>query len=131
LWGPALVQTITGTHYVITFTDDKSCWAWVAFLKCKSDAFAAFKEWLIFAEKQTGFQLYIFCSDNRGEFITKEWRQFMKDRGIHHETTSPDTPKQNGDAERQNCTIFDRVYTILIDCTHQHHTIQSTVQKET
>jgi hypothetical protein len=60
-----------GTRYVITFTDDKSHWTWVAFLKHKSDAFAAFKEWLIFAEKQTGFQLYIFCTDNGGKFLTK------------------------------------------------------------
>jgi len=72
----------------------------------------------------------------------------MKDRGIHHETTSPYTPEQNGDAERQNRSIFDRVRTVLIDAglplslfaeavnyivfhqkpqlhqrTHQHHTI--------
>src|ERR1700677_299782 len=39
----------------------------------------------------------------------------LKDQGICHETTSPDTPEQNGDAERQNCTIFDRVRTVLID----------------
>src|SRR3984957_2610353 len=84
LWGPAPVQTITGTQYVITFTDNKSRWVWVAFLKHKSEAFAAFKEWLIFAEKQTGQQLYIFCTDNGGEFLTKEWRQMLKDRGIHH-----------------------------------------------
>jgi len=79
LWGPAPVQTITGTRYVITFTDDKSHWVWVAFLKCKSEAFTAFKEWLIFAEKQTGQQLYIFRSDNGGKFLTKEWRQMLKD----------------------------------------------------
>src|SRR5258705_6380538 len=115
LWGPAPVQTITGTRYVITFTDDKSRWVWVAFLKCKSKAFTAFKEWLIFAEKQTGQQLYIFCSDNGGEFLTKEWRQMLNDRGIHHETTSPYTPKQNGDAEHQNHSIFDRVRTVLIN----------------
>src|SRR5882762_8726277 len=115
LWGPAPVQTITGTHYVITFTDDKSRWVWVAFLKRKSDAFTAFKEWLIFVEKQTGQQLRIFRTDNGGEFITKVWRKFMKDRGIHHETTSPDTPEQNGDAEHQNRSIFDRIRTVLID----------------
>ena len=115
LWGPAPVQTITGTRYVITFMDDKSRWTWVAFLKHKSDAFAAFKEWLTFVEKQTGQQLLIFRTDNGGEFITKEWKKFLKDRGIRHETTSPDTPKQNGDAEWQNRTIFDRVRTILID----------------
>src|ERR1700683_3470532 len=54
LWGPAPVQTITGTRYVITFTDDKSCWAWDAFLKRKSDAFAALKEWLISGGRQIG-----------------------------------------------------------------------------
>src|ERR1700728_1923582 len=79
LWGPAPVQTITGTSYVITFTDDKSHWVWVTFLKRKSDAFTVFKEWLIFAEKQTGQQLYIFHTDNGGEFLTKEWRQMLKD----------------------------------------------------
>src|SRR6202050_343258 len=110
LWGPTPVQTITSTHYVITFTDDKSRWAWVKFLKHKSDAFTAFKEWLIFAENHTGLQLYIFHTDNGGEFLTKEWRQM-----IHHETTSPDTPEQNGDAEHQNRTIFDCVHTVLID----------------
>jgi Integrase core domain/GAG-pre-integrase domain len=115
LWGPAPVQTITGTQYVITFTDDKSHWVWVAFLKRKSDAFTAFKEWLIFVEKQTGQQLHIFHTDNGGEFITKVWRKFMKDRGICHETTSPYTPEQNSDAERQNRSIFDCVCTVLID----------------
>jgi hypothetical protein len=33
---------------------------------------------------------------------SKKWKKFLNDRGIHHETTSPDTPEQNGDAEHQN-----------------------------
>jgi len=99
LWGSAPVQTITSTCYVITFTDDKSHWVWVAFLKRKSEAFTSFKEWLIFVEKQTGQQLYIFHSDNGGKFLTKGWRQMLKDQGIRHETTSSYTPEQNGDAD--------------------------------
>ena len=39
----------------------------------------------------------------------------MKDQGIRHETTSPYTPEQNGDAKRQNRSIFDHVRTVLID----------------
>ena len=95
--------------------DDKSCWTWVAFLKHKSDTFAAFKEWLTFVEKQTGQQLLIFHTDNEDEFITKEWKKFLKDWGIWHETASPNTLAQNGDAKRQNWTIFDCDQTILID----------------
>jgi hypothetical protein len=102
LWGPAPVQTITSTHYVITFTDDKSCWVWVPFLKCKSDAFTAFKEQLVFTEKETGNQLHIFHTDYGGEFLSKEWKKMLKDQGICHETTSPDIPEQNGHTEHQN-----------------------------
>jgi transposase InsO family protein len=82
--------------------DDKSHLAWVAFLKHKSDAFAAFKEWLVLVEKETGNQLYIFRTDNGSEFLSKKWKKMLKDQGICHETTSPDTPEQNGDAECQN-----------------------------
>ena len=115
LWGPAPVQSVSGHRYIITFTDDKSRWVWVYFLKRKSEAFAAFKEWLVYVEKETGKQLRNFRSDGGGEFISNAWIQFMKDRGIRFERSSPDTPEQNGRAERQNRTIFDRVRTILID----------------
>src|SRR6202521_4103980 len=53
LWGPAPVQTITGTCYVITFTDDKSRWVWIAFLKSISDALPAITEWLLLFEKKS------------------------------------------------------------------------------
>ena len=34
---------------------------------------------------------------------------------MQHETTSPDTPEHNCDTEQQNQTIFDHVWTVLID----------------
>ena len=79
-------------------------------MKRKSEAFIA-----AYVEKETGQRLLIFRSDGGGEFISEEWVQFMRDRGIRFEQSSPDTPEQNGDAERQSRTIFDRVRTILID----------------
>ena len=91
LWGPAPVRSVSGHHYIITFTDDKSRWAWAYFLKCKSEAFAAFKEWLVYVEKETGKQLLTFRSDGGGEYFSKEWIQFMKNRGICFEKSSPDT----------------------------------------
>src|SRR5258708_13403065 len=39
LWGPAPVHTITGTLYVITFTDDKSRWSLPASLNPKRNTF--------------------------------------------------------------------------------------------
>lgn len=115
LWGPAPVQTIHGTRYAMTFTDDSSSWVWVYYLKRKSDAFAAFKEWLVIVEAETGRRLLVWRTDGGGEFIIREWEQFLKDRGIRHEKSSPNTPEQNGDAERQNRSLFDRARTVLID----------------
>lgn len=97
LWGPAPVQSQNGTRYVMTFTDDKSRWVWAYFLRRKSDAFAAFKEWLAYVELQTSSKLRILRTDGGGEFMLKLWVQFLKDRGIRHEITSAHTPEQNGD----------------------------------
>jgi hypothetical protein len=84
-------------------------------LKKKSEAFQAFKEWLVLVEKETGLVLKCFQTDNCGEYLTTAWIDFMKSRGICWETTTPHTPEQNGVLERLNQTLFNQVHTVLID----------------
>ena len=115
LWGPAPVRSIDGTHYVLTFIDDKSRWLWVRFLKSKAEAFQVFVKWLTYTERETGKVLCTIRMDNRGEYLSKLWDKFLKGQGIRHELTSPYTPEQNGISKHQNHTIFDRVRTILIN----------------
>ena len=85
------------------------------FLKSKSKAFEAFVDWLTYIEKETGHKLYTICTDNGGEYLSQLWNKYLKEHRICHELTSPYTPEQNGVSECQNCTIFDCIYTILID----------------
>ena len=54
LWGPAPVQTMSGSRYLMTIIDNYSRWVWVYFLQRKSDAFASFKDWKGQAEKSCG-----------------------------------------------------------------------------
>lgn len=115
LWGPAPVKSISGTCYVLTFTDDKSRWLWVHFLKTKGEAYKAFVKWLAYVEKETGLALCVLRTDNGGEYLSKLWDELLKDRGIRHKLTSPYTPEQNGLSEHQNFTLFDSVCTIFID----------------
>ncbi|KAL1941168.1 hypothetical protein VTO73DRAFT_7380 [Trametes versicolor] len=115
LWGEAQVQTPDGKRYVMTITDHYHRWLWVAFLRHKSDAFGAFKEWLARVERETGLKLAKLRADNGGEYVGNAFKDFCKERGIQLQTTSPRTPEQNGAAESQNRSIFDRVRTILID----------------
>ena len=115
LWGPSLVTSIDGMHYMLTLTDNKSWWLWVIFLKSKGEALKVFVDWLVYVEKQTGLKLHTIHTDNGGEYLSQLWNKFLKECGIRHGLTSPYTPEQNGVSERQNYTIFDHVHTILID----------------
>jgi transposase InsO family protein len=42
-------------------------------------------------------------------------QRYSKEKGIKHEITMPDTPQQNGVAERMNRTLLDKVRAMLVD----------------
>ena len=115
LWGPSPVKPRGGSYYFISFTDDSSQYSWIRYLHKKSNAFAAFKEWHLEVERQTGRKLWIFRSNNGGEYITVEWELYLKERGIVHQKSTPRTLEQNGVSERLNLTLMDHVHTILIE----------------
>jgi len=45
VWGLALVKSLGGSQYYVTFIDDTTRKVWVYFLKNKSDVFYVFKRW--------------------------------------------------------------------------------------
>ena len=51
LWGPSRKHSLGGARYMLTIIDDYSRKVWPYFLKDKSEAFSAFKEWKIMIEK--------------------------------------------------------------------------------
>src|ERR1700710_1282765 len=52
LWGPAQTASITGSLYYISFTDDYSRETKVEFLKRKSEALTAFKQYEAYVSRQ-------------------------------------------------------------------------------
>ena len=66
-------------------------------------------------------ELLIFKSDNGTEFVNSEMREFLMEETIHHETTSPHTPHQNGIAERTNRTIAEAAVAMLLDSKSPFH----------
>lgn len=46
-------------------------------------------------------------TDNGGEFFSYEFRAFMFDSGIEHQSTCAYTPHQNGVTERRHRTILN------------------------
>src|SRR6266478_6204000 len=114
LHGPVSVQTPQKHQYWISFIDDCTRYRTIYLLHKKSDAFAAFKEFKAFAEKQTGYSIKALRDDKGGEYMSKEMDTWMKSHGILREHATPATPQQNGVAERTN-RIFDEGITSMLN----------------
>jgi Integrase core domain/GAG-pre-integrase domain len=103
--GPMPTTSIGGAKYFATFIDDCTRYTWVYFLKKKSDLVKAFIEWEKFVTTQTQHKLLTLRSDNGGEYIGHPMQKELRERGIKHERTAPNTPGHNGVAERKNFTL--------------------------
>jgi len=102
-----------GALYFGTFTDDFSRWTDVVFLQKKSDLLSEYKKWLIKAQLHTGTKIKILRSDNGGEYVWNAFKALHDENGTTHQTTVPDTPQQNGVAERLNRVLVEMARTMM------------------
>ena len=66
-------------------------------------------------ERSTGRKLKTLCTDNGGEYTSRDFQSYLKTEGIRHELTVPKNPEQNGVAERMNRTLLESVRAMLAD----------------
>ena len=118
--GP-LPSTANGYKYWITFTDNATCFRRCWLLQKKSEAFAAFKLYKAWAEKQTGRSLKALWDDKGGKYMSNEWEAFMLEQGIEHQHTTWATPQQNGVAERTNRILHEGVTSLLSEAHFPAH----------
>ena len=100
------VLSLGGYKYTATYLDDYSSFGVMFYLKKKSDKFAAFKQYKAWAKRQLGTTLKCRRFDRGGEFLSNEQRSYMIENGIETQMSMPDTPQQNGRAERFQQTII-------------------------
>lgn len=111
--GPMEINSKGGARYFVTFIDRASRWTTVYPISSKDEAFPRFKQFLALAERQTGRKLKALHTDGGGEYISKEFSDFLASYGIARRKTCVDTPQQNGVAERMNRTLLDMVRAML------------------
>ena len=114
IWGPAQLPSMGGSMYYISFTDDYSRFRVLSFMQKKSEAFQCFKDYVMMVESSHGPIQYI-RSDNGGEYTSKQFREFCKERGIQQQLTVPYTPQQKGVAECSNKLLLDMARAMLLD----------------
>ena len=109
--GPIAPSSVDGFRYFVTFIDDYSSHACVKFMRHKNEALQNFKEYI--AENGTP---RILRSDNGTKYTNKSFfKQFCNNNKIKQEHSVPETPEQNGVAERYNRTVVETARSLLIE----------------
>eukprot|EP00253_Pinus_taeda_P016039 PITA_16039 len=71
----------------------------------KDQTFTKFCDFKVLVKKESGKKIKALRSDNGGEYLSQEFKDFCVVEGIKQELTTPRNPQQNGVAERKNNTI--------------------------
>ncbi|GJQ93236.1 retrotransposon protein, putative, ty1-copia subclass [Tanacetum coccineum] len=111
--GPLRHVSRQGASYFITFTDDYSRYGYVYLLKHKHEVFETFKVFKNEVENQLGKTIKALRSDRGGEYISQEFKDYLKACGIVQQLTPPYTPQHNGVFERRNRTLLDMVRSMM------------------
>jgi len=123
---PITPITLGGYRYFITFTNDFSRYGWIYLLHEKSESLDSFKEFKAIVELKFDTQVKCIHSDRGGEFYGRyveigrnpgPFARFLQECRIGAMYTMPDTPQQNGVAERRNRTLMKMVRCMLSHST--------------
>src|SRR5712672_3331947 len=106
-------KSIQGSEYTATFIDDYSRHVVVYYLRSKDQFVIMLNKFLAWAETQTSEKMHALHSDCGGEYIAGYIKDILVQRGIEHHLTMPNSPQQNGKAERFNHTIMDKAMSML------------------
>jgi len=113
IWGPTKTFSFEGVQYFFIFTNDCSMETLSYFLCQKQECFSKFKEFKMFIGSQTKRKLKILRGHNGGEFVSKEFGEFLKFHGIQYQKSAPYSPQQNGIVEQVNQTIMEAICNML------------------
>ncbi|CAI7792844.1 unnamed protein product [Closterium sp. NIES-53] len=129
LCGPFRVAAKDGSLYFLLLKDRKTRYERVKPVAKKSDVLWVFEKWLLVVERQMKKTVPMLRSDHGGEFLRKEFTDFVDGKGIVHNLICPYTPQQNGMAELEMHTVVEAMLTMLLHMGVQHHWWHLTLQQ--
>lgn len=100
-----------GTMLFLLTVFSRSCWIYS--MQKRDQTFLRFCEFKTMAEKEFGKKIKALRSDNGGEFVSQQFKDFCITKGIKRVLTTPHNPQQNGVAERKNRLIVGEFHPSL------------------
>jgi transposase InsO family protein len=113
LCGPITPESLGGGRYILLVLDSFTKWAEITILSRKSQTFEAFVKIKARLEKNAKNKLAIFKSDNGTEFKNKQFTELFDSTGITQQFTAPYAHEQNGQVERPNRTLLNKIRALL------------------
>ena len=111
--GPMSIQARGSYEYFIIFTDDYFSFGYVYLIKRKSESFEKFKEFKAKVENQLSKRIKAIRSNHGGEYLLRDFKDYLTENRIVSQLTVPRTSQQNGVAERRNRTLLDMVRSMM------------------
>jgi transposase InsO family protein len=89
-------------------------------MRHKSESFEKFKEFKSEVKNQLGKNVKVFRTDQGGEYLSGEFRGYLKAHGIVPQLTPLGMPQWNGVSERRNRTLLDMVRSMMSKAELSH-----------
>lgn len=115
-----------GFDSFITLTDDISRYGHIYPIRDRSASLEKFKIYKAEVQNQHNVKIKVERSDRGGKCygryapygqILRSLAKFLEENGIIAKYSMSDEPKENGVAERRNCTLMDMVHSMLRNCS--------------
>ncbi|CAI5961700.1 unnamed protein product [Closterium sp. NIES-64] len=126
VWGPARVRGQGQERYFLLVVDDYSRYTTVFPLRSKGEVTEVLIDWIRAARLQlrrsfgSDFPVLRLHSDRGGEFSSGLLSAYCRVRGIRQTFTLPDSPQQNGIAERRIGMVMDVARTSMMHAAAPH-----------
>lgn len=105
--------SLGGARYFFKITDSCTSFKFVFLLSHKSDTLSSFMKFKACVENLTSYKIKTMINDNGGEYLSNEFKKFIKYQEIFMNTTAPYTPQQNPVAEIGNRTTVEKARALL------------------
>ena len=103
--GPMSEPAWDRSQYFVTFMDDFTRASMIYCIEHKSDVFERFKQYAAMAKVDRGCKISKVKADNRGKYISNEFKHFCRKGEIDLSYTVPYNPQMNSVSERLNRTL--------------------------
>lgn len=113
IWGPHREKNVSVARWFVTFIDDHSRVCWVFLMKQKSDVQIIIPQFYKMVEAKFQTKIQILRTDNGREYVESVLGNFLKEKGIVHQSSCISTPQQNGMAERKNRHLLETARSLL------------------